>query len=145
MSILKKAHLIVGWLTLAIFAASGVYLREKAPSVYLGDEVSHMMFIANYIYIFMAGLANLAIGRYISPLENKVGKQLQTLGMGLMMAGSVVLIYAFTIEPMLGSMDRPRTDIGIYLLAGGIAAHMLSGWPEEKEKEKKKTRLGNRN
>jgi hypothetical protein len=139
MSILKGAHLTVGWLALGIFALSGVYLRVKAPSVYLGDELSHMMFIANHIYILMAGIANVAIGRYITPLENKLGKQLQTLGMGLMMAGSVVLIYAFTLEPMLGSMDRPRTHIGIFLLAGGMVAHMLSGMPEEKKGKKKKS------
>ena len=62
--------------------------------------------------------------------------------MGLMMAGSVVLIYAFTLEPMLGSMDRPRTQIGVFLLTGGTVAHILSGWTEEEKKKEKKKKRG---
>jgi hypothetical protein len=123
---LKRAHLTVGWITLAIFAASGWYLRVQAPSVYLGDEVSHMMFRANHIYILMAGIANVAIGRYVVPMKNSSGRWMQSFGMGLMMAASAVLIYAFTLEPLLGSMERPRTELGVFLLAGGTLLHVLS-------------------
>ncbi len=104
-----------------------MYLRVKAPSIYVTDEVSHMMFRANHIYILMAGIANVAIGRYVVEATDFRARWLQSLGMGLMMAASVVLIYAFTLEPLLGSMDRPRTSIGIFLLAGGTLMHMLSG------------------
>jgi hypothetical protein len=126
-NVLKKAHLAVGWLTLAAFAVSGMYLRVKAPSVYLNDEVSHMMFRANHIYILMAGIANVAIGRYVVEAKDFRARFLQSFGMGLMMAASGVLIYAFTLEPLIGSMDRPRTTIGIVLLAAGTLLHMLSG------------------
>jgi hypothetical protein len=53
--------------------------------------------------------------------------------MGLMMVASAVLIYAFTIEPMLGSMERPRTHIGIFLLAAGTLLHVLSGIPGKRK------------
>lgn len=125
--VLKYSHLAVGWITLAVFAWSGMYLRYTAPAVYQGDNLSHMMFVANHIYILMAGLANITIGRYVVPVEDQFGRLLQTLGMGLMMAASGVLIYAFTLEPMLGNMDRPRTQIGVMMLAGGVLAHVLSG------------------
>jgi len=125
--IIKRAQLTVGWITLAAFALSGLYLRVKAPSVYLGDEVSHMMFRANHIYILMAGIANVAIGRYVVEISDKRGRWMQSFGMGLMMAASGVLLYAFTLEPMLGSMDRPRTTLGVFLLAGGTLLHVLSG------------------
>ena len=125
--VLKYAHLAVGWLALAAFVWSGLYLRYTAPSVYLGDQVSRMMFVANHVYILLAGLANITIGRYVTPLGNQIGKGMQSLGMALMMVGTVVLIYAFTIEPMLGSMDRPRTQLGIFFLVGGVLSHLMSG------------------
>ena len=128
--VLKYSHLAVGWITLAVFAWSGMYLRYTAPSVYREDNVSHMMFVANHIYILMAGLANITIGRYVVGAKGQLGKVLQSLGMGMMMAASGVLIYAFTLEPMLGSMDRPRTQIGVVMLAGGVLAHVLSGLRE---------------
>jgi hypothetical protein len=106
---------------------SGLYLRDKAPSVYLSDEVSHMMFRTNHIYILMAGIANVAIGRYVVMLKDKGGRWMQSFGMGLMMVASGVLIYAFTLEPLLGSMERPRTMLGVFLLAGGTLLHVLSG------------------
>jgi hypothetical protein len=128
-TILKRAHLIVGWLTLAAFAVSGIYLRVTAPAIYLNDQVSHMMFVANHIYILMAGIANVAIGRYVVEAKDFRARGMQSLGMGLMMAASGVLIYAFALEPMLGSMERPRTALGIFLLAGGTLLHVLSGIP----------------
>jgi len=127
--VLKRAHLTVGWLTLAAFAASGMYLRDTAPGIYLSDQVSHMMFVANHIYILMAGIANVAIGRYVVEATDFRARWMQGLGMGLMMAASGVLIYAFTLEPMLGSMERPRTALGVYLLAAGTLLHVLSGIP----------------
>ena len=126
--VLKNAHLAIGGLTFVAFCWSGLYLRYTAESVYLGDHVSRMMFVANHIYILMAALANIAVGRYVTPLKNPIGKTLQTLGLGLMMAGSIVLVYAFTIEPMLGSMERPRSYFGVIALAAGVLAHGLSGF-----------------
>jgi ABC-type transport system involved in cytochrome c biogenesis permease subunit len=130
--ILKRAHFTVGWLTLAAFAASGVYLRVKAPSIYLGDEVSHMMFRANHIYILMAGIANVAIGRYVVEAKDVRARWMQSMGMGLMLASSALFIYAFTLEPMLGSMERPRTTLAVFLLAGGTLLHVLSGILDKK-------------
>jgi hypothetical protein len=112
-----------------VFAASGIYLRDKAPSIYLGDEVSHMMFLANHIYILMAGLANVAIGRYVVPVADKNGRLMQSLGLATMMAASGVLIYAFLAEPALGSFERLRTQAGVILLALGTALHVFSGIP----------------
>ena len=98
MNVLRRGHLTIGWTVLLLFAASGVYLRVKAPSVYLGDEVSHMMFRANHIYILMAGIANVAIGRYVVPVEDKRGKLMQSIAMAAMTISSVLLVFAFTID-----------------------------------------------
>ncbi len=86
-----------------------------------------MMFRANHIYILMAGIANVAIGRYVVEATDFRGRWLQSFGLGLMMVASGLLIYAFTLEPLLGSLDRPRTSLGVFLLAGGTLLHMLSG------------------
>jgi hypothetical protein len=126
---MRRAHQIIGGLTLAVFAASGIYLRDKAPSIYLGDEVSHMMFLTNHIYILMAGLANVAIGRYVVRVEDKNGRLMQSLGLATMMAASGVLIYAFLTEPALGSFERVRTQVGVILLTLGTALHVFSGIP----------------
>ena len=135
-SAMRRAHQIIGGVTLAVFAVSGIYLRVKAPSIYLGDEVSHMMFIANHIYILMAGLANVAIGRYVMPVEDKNGKLMQSVGLATMMAGSGMLIYAFLTEPSLGSFERVRTQVGVILLTIGTAFHVFSGLPGHKKGRK---------
>ena len=135
-SAMRRAHQIIGGVTLAVFAASGIYVRVKAPSIYLGDEVSHIMFIANHIYILMAGLANVAIGRYAVPVEDKNGRLMQSLGLASMMAASGMLVYAFLTEPALGSFERVRTQIGVMLLTLGTALHVFSGIPGQKKGRK---------
>jgi hypothetical protein len=47
----------------------------------------------------------------------------------LILAASGTLIYAFTLEPALGSMQRGRTAIGVQMLALGTLLHVLSGFP----------------
>jgi hypothetical protein len=131
-SVLQRGHLAIGVIVLAAFVVSGLYLRYKAPSIYLGDEVSHMMFRANHIYILMAGLVSISIGRYVTPVESKFGKTMQSIGLGLILAASGVLVYAFTLEPALGSMQRDRTTIGVVMLAAGTVLHVLSGFGGKK-------------
>ena len=131
-SVLRITHLVIGILVLTAFSISGLYLRYTAPSIYLGDEVSHMMFRANHIYILMAGMVSIVLGRYATQAENKYARMMQSLGLGLIMAASGVLIYAFTLEPALGSMERPRTAMGIQLLALGTLLHVLSGLLEKR-------------
>ena len=126
-SILKGAHLVIGFAVLAVFSASGLYLRYKAPYIYLGDEVSHMMFRANHIYILMAGFVHVWVGRYVASVESKNGRFMESAGLGFAMAGSVVLIYAFLLEPALGSFERTRTVLGVALLFAGTVLHVLSG------------------
>jgi hypothetical protein len=91
-----------------------------------------MMFIANHIYILMAGLVNVALGRYAVQAQSKPGQLMQSIGLGAITVASILLMYAFTLEPMLGSMDRPRTHIGVVLLAIGTLLHVLSGIPDRK-------------
>ena len=126
---LGRTHLVVGAATLAAFIAAGLYLRYNAPALYRGNEASHMMFRANFIYILMTGMAHLALGRYVTSVEEQYGRMMQLIGTLSMTAASAVLIYAYTVEPMLGGFERPRTVLGVRMLAFGVVLHLLSSLP----------------
>jgi heme/copper-type cytochrome/quinol oxidase subunit 1 len=123
--ILRGVHRALGLATLAVFLASGAYMRFVAHPDALGGE-AHLMYLSRHMYVLAAALVHLALAAYASPLPSRPARATQWVGTWLLVASSVLLVAAFVVEPVGG---RPRTGwstYGMYALFGGTLLHFAT-------------------
>ena len=116
---LRRTHFWVGLIGVAVFLATGVYMRVGFPDLYGANEVVRYHYRANHIYILLASLLNLALGCY---LRLGIGwrKQTAMAGSTLLLLSPVVLVAAFILEAPKGTPDRLLTLIGVFMLFIGV-------------------------
>ena len=120
---LKKAHFRVGLIGVAVFLATGVYMRVGFPDLYGANEVVRYHYRANHIYILLASLLNLALGCHLR-LGLGWRKQAAVVGSALLLLSPVVLAAAFILEAPKGTPDRLLTLIGIFMAFIGALCHV---------------------
>ena len=119
---MHRAHQIIGWLFVAVFLVTGLYLRFFAADVIARGEHVRYSLRANHVYILMAALVNLAlaIGPSVASAPRRramVGR----LGHALALAAPPILLVSFLIEaPHPQPYLRPLTTIGAMCLAIGV-------------------------
>ncbi len=124
---LPLAHRLVGGITLALFLATGAFMRSRFPAVYAANESIRYLYRASHIYLLFAGLVNLALGSYLS-IEPPGGRRaFQVAGSLALLAAVAVLAWAFLVEPPLASPHRPRTLLGVVLALAGTVLHAIAG------------------
>ena len=121
---LRKTHFWFGLIGVAVFLATGIYMRVGFPDLYAANEIVRYHYRANHIYILLAGLLNLSLGCYLR-LGAGWRKQLAVLGSALLLLAPVVLVAAFILEAPKGAPDRPLTLIGIFMAFIGVLCHAL--------------------
>ena len=122
---LKKAHFWIGCLGIAVFLATGVYMRAGFPELYGGNEVVRYHYRANHIYILLGSLINLALGCY---LRLGIGwrKRAAIVGSTLLLSSPLLLVAAFVLEAPKGTPDRLLTLVGIFMVFIGALCHMAN-------------------
>ena len=123
---LRRIHIVVGLVTVAIFLASGVAMLLMFPAVYQSNQAIRYLYRANHIYILFAGLLNLAIGAYVSPSHASFRRVTQLWGSVLLLPAPFVLVWAFTVEPVHVTPSRPLTLAGVVLCLAGVGLHVLA-------------------
>ena len=129
---MKRVHRVAGVIALAVFLATGVYMRTHFPGIYRGDAGIRMQFRASHIYILLTALLNIGIGTYFFPQAQRWRRVLQRLGSILILPATPLVIAAFFYEPPRGSMQRPVTLLAVILLLAGTLSHLASGVSGEK-------------
>jgi hypothetical protein len=122
---LNLVHITVGIITVVIFIATGLLMRFHFSRIYEANHLVRMMFRSNHIYILLAGLLNISIGTYMITASGTRRKGVQFFGSICLLAAAAVLIWAFFYEPVLESLDRSLTQLGIILLLVGTLSHLL--------------------
>jgi hypothetical protein len=123
---LRRIHIVVGLVAVAIFLASGVAMLLMFPAVYQSNQAIRYLYRANHIYILFAGLLNLAIGAYVSPSHAPFRRITQLWGSVLLLPAPFVLVWAFTVEPIHVTPSRPLTLAGVVLCFAGVGFHFLA-------------------
>ena len=123
---MKKLHLLIGFVTLAAFLASGMYMRLHNPPVRALPDGTHMLFTSRHIYILGAALVHLVLGAYVAPMTSRAGRVTQMLGSVLLSIAPVLLIAAFLIEPGVGLPRTRYSQLGLYALFAGSLLHVVA-------------------
>lgn len=123
---LKRIHQGMGLVTVAVFLATGLYMRWRFPGLYEGNEVIRYLFRANHIYLLLAGLLNVALGLYLSLHPARWRGRLQRAGSVLLLMAPVLLLAAFFAEPPVPAPERPLTAAGIFATGIGMLCHLIA-------------------
>lgn len=102
-------------------------MRYHQPGVQTLSESTRLMFRSRHIYILASGLVNLMLGLYLQ--RRAVGWRgiTQTIGSGLLIGSSALLILAFSVESKIGFQQDMRWSAnGLYALFSGCMAHFAS-------------------
>jgi hypothetical protein len=126
-TVLTRIHLILGLATFVLFLATGQYMRRLFPDAYASNEVIRYQFRANHIYLVLVSFVHLVLGTYLTPAVSRARRGAQWLASGLLALATLLLAWAFFVEPAHADRHRPLTRLGIFVLTGGVALHAIAG------------------
>jgi hypothetical protein len=121
---LRQVHMWVGIVALVVFLATGQYMDRWHDHLRTMEVMPRMLFRSNHIYLMWSGLLNLLLGLYFQPCRSRSMIWLQSLGSILILAGPLLLTWAFFSEPWLPvGLLRPYAKPAIYIAFGGTLGH----------------------
>ena len=121
---LEKCHLVVGFIFLLIFLATGVYMFFSFPDLYKGREEVRMMYRATHIYILFAASVNLLMTGNLKTYNNWL-RNAQMLSSILVLLAPLLIFGGFMTEPQSYLVERPATFWGIVFLFSGVFLRFL--------------------
>jgi len=122
---LRRAHLVVGAVTVLAFLITGLIMRMHQPPVGAMEWAARLLFRSRHIYILCAGLMNLAIGVHYALPEQGIRRGAAAAGSLLVLASAILLFFAFFAEPMAGRPPGPLSVLGLFALFGGVVLYTL--------------------
>lgn len=111
----KRAHWIVGTVTLVVFLLTGAYMRwiRGVPQL---DDVTRAVYRSRHLFILLSAVLNLALA--MAPSAHTRARQVVS---ALALAGPPLFLAAFAVEPGQGIYGAPYSQIALYLLfAAGV-------------------------
>ena len=123
---MRRLHLIVGLIGVAVFLGTGVYMRTHFPALYAGNEAVRYTYRANHVYLLLASLVNVVLGVYSTRAATGWRASLATAGSVLALLSPVLLCYAFFAEAPRASPERIVTLLGVAAVALGVVAQLPS-------------------
>ncbi|HKO99377.1 MAG TPA: hypothetical protein VJU86_20425 [Pyrinomonadaceae bacterium] len=124
---MKRFHLIFGLIVLVIFLLTGQYMDRYFNHLEGMPDGPRMLYRTRHIFILLAALLNLGLGRYLRTDETQLRRGLQILGSVLIVGATILFIVAFFNEPKLMNLETPLSHRGMYAIAAGTLLHLLSG------------------
>ena len=124
-STLRKAHLIVGAITVLAFLITGMIMRMHEPPVSGMEWAERLLFRSRHIYLLGAGLVNLAIGARYGLPEQGVRRGSAMTGSLFVLASAVLLFFAFFAESMASRMPGPLSRFGLIALFAGVLLYTI--------------------
>lgn len=123
---LRRLHLVLGVVTVVVFLLTGQYLRIAQPGGTAPDSTVRYLFRANHVYILLAGLPHLVLGRYLVLATARWRRVVQRASSVLLCLSPAVLLAAFALEPPHPDPERPLTGLGVQLLFAGTLGHLVA-------------------
>ncbi len=117
---MRKLHLLVGFVFIAIFLGTGFYMGAFIPDIDRMDHGQRMMMRSAHVYIVMASLVNVVMGCYLKLVEQRGNRLIQQVGSLLILVAPAVFLAAFFVEPEPGQLSRPVSVAGAGALAIGV-------------------------
>jgi hypothetical protein len=128
---MRALHGVVGLAFVAIFLATGVYMRSVFPAAYHDDAGMHMMFRATHIYILLLALLNLIVAAHWRPRQASWRRRTQIIGSLCLLIAPALVTASFFLEPAPQRFNRPLCLLAIALAFVGTLLHCLVPFREE--------------
>ena len=123
---MRKLHLIVGLVGIALFLGTGAYMFRGFPELYGANEAVRYMYRANHVYVLLSSLINVALAIYVLPAGPGWKGLASKIGSVLVILSPLVLCYAFFAEAPKATPERVFTGLGVLALLLGVLAHLPS-------------------
>lgn len=125
---MRRFHLLFGAAVVLVFVLTGQYMDRFHNHLEGFADGPRMLYRSRHIYILLAGLVHLALGAYLARRPAGAGRALQLAGSAVLAFATSLLVVAFFREPPASDLENvPFSRAGLYLLASGALAHVLSG------------------
>ena len=121
---MRKLHLVVGLVGIAVFLGTGLYMFRGFPELYGTNEAVRYMYRANHVYLLLSSLINVALAVYLVPPRPGWRALVSRIGSVLVILSPLVLCYAFFAEAPRATPERAFTGLGVLALLLGVAAHL---------------------
>jgi uncharacterized membrane protein YwaF len=118
---MRRVHLTLGLVFVAVFLATGIFMRVRFPGAYQSDPTMRMLFRSAHIYILLSALINVMAGLHM----RERGGRLRTIGSVLLLLAPILFLLAFTIEPAPARVYRPYAELGAVSAAVGTLFHLI--------------------
>lgn len=131
---MSYAHLIFGVIVFIIFLITGKFMRLDFPDKEIIPQDFRLLMRSRHIYILFSSFIHILLGVYLQ-IETRIWrKTLQLFGSALLVAGSILLIWAFVYETYTTKTFSEASRWGIYLSLGGTILHLVGGFKVKKGK-----------
>jgi hypothetical protein len=124
---LATVHLVVGWITVAVFLATGLFMRLGFPGVAPPDLAHRVFFRTHHLYLLAAALVQLLVGWQDRTARQPAPRpRLALAASTLMLVAPLLLFLGFATEHATATLRGEATSLGWYTLAGGVLLHLLA-------------------
>lgn len=131
---MSYAHLIFGVIVFIIFLITGKFMRLDFPDKEIIPQDFRLLMRSRHIYILFSSFIHILLGVYLQVETRIWRKTLQLFGSTLLIAGSILLIWAFVYETYTMKTFSEASRWGIYLSLGGTILHLVGGFKVKKGK-----------
>lgn len=130
MTHLRRTHLLVGWLFLVVFVATGQYMDLGYDHLRGMADGPRLLFRSAHIYLLLAALLNLVLGMYLQLHPGPRARILQLAGSLAILAAPLLLTLSFFMEWQDETLVRPIGRVALYGALLGAGLHFLSGFTQ---------------
>lgn len=120
-------HLVVGWLTVAAFLATGIFMRLGYPGVAPPDLAHRVFFRSHHLYLLAAALVNLLAGARLRIARGPASRlRLAFAASTLLLTSPPLMLLGFATEHLTPALRGEATSYGWFTLAAGVMLHVLA-------------------
>ena len=120
-------HLVFGLFMFIVFVTTGKFMRIDFPDKDAIPQELRLLMRSRHIYILFSALIHLMLGVYLRIRPDLAQKILQYSGSIILIASSVLLVWAFIVETYSLQHFSDISRNGIYTSLAGVGLHLLGG------------------
>jgi hypothetical protein len=121
------AHLIFGIILFVVFLTTGKFMRVDFPDKEIIPQEFRMLMRSRHIYILLSSLIHIVLGVYLQIHAAIWRRALQIFGSLLLIAGSVLFVWAFIYETYTVRHFSEISRFALYVSLWGTAIHLIGG------------------
>jgi hypothetical protein len=129
---MSYVHLILGIVTFVVFLITGKFMRWDFPDKDLIPQDLRILMRSRHIYILLSSLIHLVLGVYLRVHAEIWRKFLQIFASVLLIAGSVLFVWAFVYETYTTRQFSEASRFALYLTLAGTIFHLFGGFKLKK-------------